>query len=696
MMSMQSERTDGNDKMLRRGISGRIEQFVKAVITASLAVALMVLMGPVQDTNDDAMMVWQLSQGAGSLASFISPYLSLFMGWLYQVVPQIQWWSLMHVLSAWVLLVVVFNMAERNFSKRDLLVIYPIIFTSVWLSIMYQVNFTRTAIAFSLAGVLLLLQFIFARQEKREISIGILIAGVGLYCVGLLIRFQAGLLPLPFVFVILAGRQIELYKKDARVNYVATKGVLVFAAVTVILFAADTGYWNTHPDWKAYKEYSSARAALVDYSEYYPTWEQAKEQYKALGLRNENDLYILMKKMYIGDPSVYTLETLKSIGDLRGKSIGAWAEFKLAAKTIIQMLVEGKVLLWLLLWFILLKLRKDQSRCLYCLSLFCVSGLLLIGFAFSGRMMLRIWEPLLLCTLVLSMPLHRGHISQKQLEQVRRLRSEPFILAGLIASLLLCTGILQSILTLHFPTSDDDRDEFSRARADYINSTQDRIYLLSQPLYHPRPTPGPFGIWEAVPQNYMENYFSLSNWEANTPVNMQRLERYGITNPTQALIERTDTYSEFMDDRTFTFLKTHYGSNITCSFVDVFPDGGAVVQYAKPIESATRTEPTTHVDLDTWEADDHWQIKTWHVEGTISYWEGINNCQALYCGIEKNDGNQYTFRLALEDSGEFQSFFYDVDEAWVEDIAAASIVAMDNEGNYTSLGDLCVIGEDGL
>ena len=50
-----------------------------AILLATLLTGLMILMRPLQDTGDDAMMAWQLSRGIGSLASFIAPYLSLIM-----------------------------------------------------------------------------------------------------------------------------------------------------------------------------------------------------------------------------------------------------------------------------------------------------------------------------------------------------------------------------------------------------------------------------------------------------------------------------------------------------------------------------------------------------------------------------------------------------------------------------------------
>lgn len=163
----------------------------------------------------------------------------------------------------------------------------------------------------------------------------------------------------------------------------------------------------------------------------------------------------------------------------------------------------------------------------------------------------------------------------------------------------------------------------------------------------------------------------------------------GIANPTKALIERADTYSEFMDDKTFRFLKSHYGSNITCSFVDNFPDGGAVVQYASPIESGIQIPEYQYtVTLLKSEANIEYQIKAWDIEGTINGWSKSEGHEALYLNIRKAGGQTYSFRLACDDSGYFFACLYDIDAEWLEDAKEVSLIELTSGGKYILAGML--------
>ena len=662
---------------------------LSAVILATALTGIMVLMGPVQDTGDDAMMAWQLSQGKGSLASFTSPFLSLAMNYLYQNFSQVPWWSLLHVLSAWVLLTVLLNEVKRVYPRQRHLILYLVIFSGVWFAVMRQVNFTRTAAAFALSGIILCLIYIFAKQNEESAPFCIYLVGVCLYFLGIMIRFQAGILILPFMLALLVLRKLEFLKRQKTIRTRAAQyGFAMLIIVTLLLAGMKTIFWNMNPEWKQYQEYSDARAAIVDYTEFYPSWEEAKEQYKAYGLKNENDLDILLSKAYIGEPEVYSIQTLQSVRGLYRKSTGAWAEMKAGLSKMKQMLTDGNILLWLLLLFLYMMSEKRRKQiCLSHIVLLCIAGAILIYFSFAGRMVLRVWEPTLMCVLSLSV-VYVGTclpFDQSGRQKNRRVVNMVFLCAAVALSF--HTGIIRNICNMKFPDKTDDRDEISRARAEYIQATPDRIYLLSQPLFHHPPTPGPFGIWEAIPQGYLENYFALSNWEANTPTNLNKLKQLGITNPTKALIQRSDTYSEFMDDKTFQFLKSHYGSSITCSFVDTFPDEGAIVQYTSPIQSVVEfPESENTITLTRSEANTRYQIKAWNIEGRISGWTKNADHVAMYCNIIKKDKQTYSFRLACDEGGYFFACFYDVDENWLRNVEKASLVELKTDGQYILVG----------
>lgn len=681
-----------------------IESICSAIIVSSIFIETMILMKPLQDTGDDAMMAWQLSRGLGSLASFLSPYLSLLFSALYHYVPVLPWWSLLHVAGAWILLIVALRLVmTAKHTRMERAIICVILFAAVWLAVMRRMNFTRTAAAFVVAGAVLCLEYILAEKRGERTGPEIFVLGEILLLLGCMIRFNMGLLLMPFPIILLIILKMDQGPDTTVSMKKAGIGVLAISAGVVLLAILNVLFWNSNPEWKEYRKYSGARAAIVDYAEWYPSWEQASEQYQACGLKDANDLDILLHKAYIGDPDVFSLETLRSISGLKGISLGAWNQIHIVVSLFLQMLTEGKILLWLFFLLFYLYLRKGR-RVVRKFGILAVPAILeLLYFSIKGRILLRIWEPILLCLLLLLLVLYGIIVPEETIEKVTTKR-ECLFSAVLAVALFFYSGIAADLSAAGFPTAADDRDEVTRARAECIQAMPDKIFLLSQPLFHHPPTPSPFGLWEALPaEDYLGNYFALSNWEANTPVNRRRLADLGITNPTKALIEQTDTYSEFMDDKLYRYLKSHYGSNITCSFVGEFPDGGVYLQYTAPLaevigmpgeNGSDRVDSNLKIGISQpaitimkSEADPRYQIKAWNLEGRINDWDSMEDCKALYCDMRKADGQEYTFRLALEKDGFFHAFFYDIDEGWMGDVIEKNLIVLLNDGKYINLGD---------
>lgn len=656
------------------------KNLIEAFLFASIAFACMIFMGPTQDTGDDALLVWQLSRETGSLASFLSPYLSLVFGWLYDKIP-VAWWSLFSIGSGYVLLLVVYNLSFKRYKGVMRIANVLIWAVLVWLAIVEKMNFTRTATAYALAGIILVLEKIIYYRKNYWMK---WILGICLLLIGAMCRFQAALLVLPFFLIVLVYKYFWLKNKSfskfllfVKSNFIAITGPLVCLLLLVFM---NNIYWNTHQDWKEYNHYNQVRSEIADYIEYYPSWEEGKNEYQKLGLKEKNDLDLLFTWVFVGDTEVYSTEILEKIVELK-REIPLEERIHGMSNRIQEMLSTGRVLKWIILYAMIYMFMIGKKTFFpILLSMSCATAVLVV-FSFLGRMMLRVWEPTLLCSAMVFLVIFKTQ--EKHIKIVVRGNVfDPFWikkdwLLGIVV-IIIFTYCVQKFLCLYqIPSYDNDRDNITRTRAEYINENQENLYLLAQPLIHHSPNPSIFGIWEPIKKDFCLNYFALSNWEARTPYNIKRLEKMGIENPVKALYERTDTYSIF-DAQLYEFLKCHYDAQMTCSIIDFFEDTGGIVQYTKPI---TKYNSETNASF-------NFVLENCHVYDMISTTvtgkiEKDLDIDALYLNVMLN-GKMFSYRLNYEKNGVFNAVLYGLNS---QDMQEYFFVAKNGKEDYIRINN---------
>ena len=368
------------------------------------------------------------------------------------------------------------------------------------------------------------------------------------------------------------------------------------------------------------------------------------------------------------------------------------------------MLKEGKVLICVFfLAFILYYGFNKKAFLPIGINLFCAFGFLIV-FSYLGRMMLRVWEPTLLCMMgaiiVLFGNMRANDIEREYEIQLiynprdrKKTRYRSFLkftVSDLFLGLLCCIIFLGSInvfsdlKSLSLPTYDVDRDEITRARAEFIDASRDEIYLLFFPLIHHPPQPGTFGLWEPLPADYCPNYFALTNWDATTPTNINRLKAYGIGNPVKALFERDDTYSDY-DRNVFDFIRHHYGENITCSKVKNFKDEGLIVQYSQPIlKENIKENVKSQVEIVKDEYLVYGGENGFHIKGSLDVKEDMD-IKALYCNVQSEDGI-LSYRLNWSEE-RFEGIFLDVEDGSLDN-QELYLVGKTENGEYFQLGDI--------
>ena len=128
------------------------------------------------------------------------------------------------------------------------------------------------------------------RCRKREIA-----AGAALVVAGSLIRFSVIYIAGGFLLFILIVEFIQFFRHKSEGKWrkfvqIAVSGVILIGAV-VSAKQIDRYIYNSNPEYKYFREYSSARGGIVDKKDY--GYEACEEEYKELGL-SEND-YVLLR-----------------------------------------------------------------------------------------------------------------------------------------------------------------------------------------------------------------------------------------------------------------------------------------------------------------------------------------------------------------------------------------------------------------
>lgn len=661
---------------------------------------LYLFMGPSFETNDDWSIAWQLSRGAGDLASFLSPILSLIFSYLYAWFPTIPWWSLFLFFSGCFLLFTLLYITTKHFSGRRRYFFYIFWFVIIWLVCIKYMNFTRTALALSLSGGLWVIQSLSEDKKEKTLVISEIVLGLFIFSIGFMVRFQAACISIPFLLLTLGYYYLCFSKnkneKRECLLKVITKAALLIGVLIVVQLSTMIS-WDMRPDWKNYLEYNTARSSIQDYAKNYPTWEEATKEYQDLGFK-KNDEKMVLFEWFTEDTAVYSKNVLEEMGLLYQSSSDKLQIFKDIVKTSLY-----NTIFWITFLFFIYVLykKRDKEASLIAFMMLLSAAALILYFSFLGRMVLRIYEPTLLCVIVciflfLQFPANNYRVQNRNEKSLYLTIGTKIIEDGcsrrktldiplkMMLLLLLCIVpfffiMKEELKDISPPTISSKNDENVRLRMDYLDSAKDRIYLIptlsdNWALAH--------GIWEAVPPDYCSNLFFLGGWMARTPTNVNNLADLNINNPAKSLFLNDRVFS-INDTEVFSYLKRHYGQNITCTQVDAFPQAGGkvIVKYSSPvmvdeniIDGKKYAEKTSFAYIP--------ELDVWNLKINEK-----SNFANLYCNLVIN-GETYSFFLEDIIKNKYEGYFIDFTQQLLNEIDDAYLLGKSNDGKLVYLGSI--------
>ena len=346
--------------MLKEGSGRFIAKHKNGLISLLLCIFALVvalLIHPMYETNDDlameALLYGSYGGGGTSFLVFLNRILGIILLFLSSVIPQVNWYFVMHYAVCLFSIYVLAKTFIGRFGRNGIFI--SVIMIAASLETLYYVQFTKTAAIAAVAGVIGLL---FALREERR-NWTLLLISIGLVIVGSMIRFHSFLMVCPFLFLVYLFELIDVATRQKnRIKAFAVIPVIVICT-TLLCYGLGAVINNNTPGAREFNEYNSYRSQLTDYNYVLD---------KTDGYYSE----LLMATNWMhNDPEVFTTERLEELNgvvevdtqSLSGKSTGMlFAEYLSEALTREPMLLISLVMVIVLL---LLSKRKLYSLLLF-------------------------------------------------------------------------------------------------------------------------------------------------------------------------------------------------------------------------------------------------------------------------------------------------------------------------------------------
>lgn len=507
--------------------------------------------------------------GKGSVCPVIHPLLSLATGFLSQLWPGADWFSVLGqafvVLGIWWLGTLLALSIPQQAKRWACLLV--LCFALMQFSL-FNINFTVYAGFFSFLAVsTLLLSLRFSLPAIARFLAAFFLA------LSILWRAAGTALLIPFLFLDLAVLYIS-----HRLSIKSIWKQLVPCILSVVILSALSFGFYSIPDKKTAKVYSASRGMLVDYP--HNPWEEVNDQLISLGI-SENDYNALSAGILL-DTDFVTADTLQEVSTIAKVPSH---DFSLAALTsslsdlpsVFSTPLLRILSLFSLALLLLLLLSgappSDKIEALLALGGMCV---ICLYYQYLGRLPERVAACVALALLAVLLPLFLSAPS-RQGKPARWLWRIPCAVVG--CALCLCLwknrynyNILQPAL-LAGPA---ESQTASTGLPGEENSNS--VYLWNSTILALYMTDHYMSQGKLPPKDFVQRNLPWGEWNTSgQPYYQQLLVTLGMENPMQSLLIRPNTYLVGNDTSLIqTWLREHYDAQArvhSIGTVDVFALG---------------------------------------------------------------------------------------------------------------------------
>lgn len=269
------------------------------------------------EVSDDFIMSAIMSGAYGGSLNPHLIFINILWGYLllpfYSVFPQISWYLVFQLVLCFLSFTLVSYMVLKKLNRSMAIMIIVLLLTVFGSDAYILVQFTKTAMIAVMGGSIV---FIWALFEEKSLRIEI---SAAILCVfGTWLRFNIIYLAGGFLLFILIVEIVHMWRAYANYrSFFKQIGKIAGAGILLILVAGgcaafDQYSYNKDPEYQYFREYSEARAAIVDASDY--GYEAYAEELQKLGV-SEND-YRMMRNWNFADNEVYSLDIMQKTAEI--------------------------------------------------------------------------------------------------------------------------------------------------------------------------------------------------------------------------------------------------------------------------------------------------------------------------------------------------------------------------------------------
>lgn len=274
---------------------------------------------PSYETNDDVIMS-MIASGTGVSATpnehlvFTNVAIGLLLKQLYTHIPSLPWYAYYLLSVNYLTHVAILHTLLTWRYNRAVIVSFLLLFATVGVQLITNLQFTSTAVWATECGLLVALSGLL-RQQRRLQTLGTFAAGVSLMVLGSLVRFDSYLAAMAISAVPLAGLVWHLDRNVLPRSRVWESGlalIVVTQCAAMGLHAVHLGYYTKNSDWQAFLAFNPYRVKFNDYC-----WTSYSDENRHVffGVNwTEND-HAMIKSCFFDDPSIFGRDKLKPIID---------------------------------------------------------------------------------------------------------------------------------------------------------------------------------------------------------------------------------------------------------------------------------------------------------------------------------------------------------------------------------------------
>lgn len=517
---------------------------------------IFILMMPFYETNDDLTICEFIDGSYGETDAhlvFQNYLLGVILKFLYTLPGNLPWYAIFQYLILWLSFSAVTYVILQRLDSLSGLCVMAVVLIYFAYEGYVKMQFSKVSGIAACAGLFLLLYAV----TRERISWLLLINGWALGCFGVMYRFDeflvcAALMTGIGVFLLL---ELKNHPKGKRLKklgaYVGVFGTMLVLAIGLKIF--DNYMYDTEL-WRYYDVYNDVRCELQDYG--FPDYWSNEEVFNSLGI--DKDAYQLFSRWNINDPENFTAEIMEQITPLQKRNelnVDLVVKyFKSFPLRFFELHIFYGVLIFIVFWLIWGK--RSLSAVLALVYEVLMFGAVYFYLFYTGRYLINRVDVGLWFAVVL--------VLIWMLDAARMKLSAPGCGMLCLSIFLLNQGTWNNDWRFDSVHSLESRAH-ERSILETISSDKDHLYLAKINTLSGGHSFGPF---DRVPKGTLDNICWMGGWETNTALNIQLLEKWGVTNPYRDMIDNPDVY--LIDDDielTLRFLRTYYDENAAAELV---------------------------------------------------------------------------------------------------------------------------------